>query len=121
MLSKDHLFPIRHTRRDFLQMAGAAAAGLALAGSTAAAEEKTPVKIGEGKTTFQLDEQWGKLPDKMNYGFGCALVVDSKDRIFVTSRSQSPCVAIFDRDGKLLETWSKELADNVGYTTQQIM
>ena len=28
--------------------------------------------------------------------------MDSKDRVFVTSRSTSPCVAIFDRAGKLL-------------------
>ena len=33
---------------------------------------------------------WGKLPAGMNYGFGCAIVVDSKDRVFVTSRSTQP-------------------------------
>mgnify|MGYP007123227527 CR=1 FL=1 len=57
---------------------------------------------GEGKFTFTLDEDWGKLPEGMSYGLGCALVVDSQDRIFVTSRSTSPCVAIFDKEGKLV-------------------
>jgi hypothetical protein len=46
----------------------------------------------------------------MNYGFGCGVVVDSKDRVYVTSRSTSPCVAVFDRHGKLLETWSNDFA-----------
>ena len=32
----------------------------------------------------------------MNYGFGCAVVVDGKDRIYVTSRSPNACVVIFD-------------------------
>src|SRR5436305_4530173 len=51
----------------------------------------------------------------MKYGHGCWIIVDSKDRIYVTSRSANPCVAIFDRDGKLLETWGKEFAADVGY------
>jgi hypothetical protein len=56
----------------------------------------------------------------MKYGYGCALVVDSKDRVFVTSRSANPCVAIFDRDGKLLETWDKEFAQGVGFKPEQV-
>jgi hypothetical protein len=71
--------------------------------------------LGSGKHSYTLDENWGKLPQGMKYGFGCALVVDSQDRIFVTSRSASPCVAIFGKDGALLETWSKEFASDVGF------
>ena len=69
---------------------------------------------------FTLDPKWGTLPEGMSYGFGCAIVVDSKDRIFVTSRSAKPCVAIFDASGKLLETWSQDFAEKIGYTTQQV-
>src|SRR5271167_3008654 len=70
--------------------------------------------IGSGKSTYTLDENWGKLPEGMKYGLGCAVIVDGKGRIFVTSRSTSPCVAIFGKDGQLLETWSKEFATGVG-------
>src|SRR5437899_12811313 len=115
MLSHDYLFP---NRREFLHAAAGAAAGLAFAGS-ATARDSGPVKIGSGKFTYTLDETWGTLPDGMSYGFGCALVVDAKDRIFVTSRSTSPCVAIFDRAGKLLETWSNDFTEKVGFSTQQ--
>lgn len=108
----DYLFP---NRRTFLTQATASVAALAMTGTTHA-EEKPAVTLGSGKTTFRLDEAWGKLPEGMKYGFGCAIVVDSKDRIFVTSRSTSPCVAIFDQAGKLLETWSKEFTQAVGFT-----
>lgn len=107
-MTSEYLFP---TRRNFL----AGAASLALGGLLTPAQEKPPVKFGAGKTTFELDESWGKLPDGMRYGLGCALVVDSKDRIFVTSRSTSPCVAIFDKTGKLEATWSKEFTQAVGF------
>src|SRR5262245_28048573 len=80
MTRDQYLFPRRLSRRDFLQMAGAGAAGLALAGNLAAAEK--PVRIGSGKSTYTLDSAWGTLPQGMKYGLGCAVVVDAKDRVF---------------------------------------
>jgi DNA-binding beta-propeller fold protein YncE len=122
MSTPEYLFPRRQDRRDFLRMSGAAAAGLALGvpGRTAAAEPSAPVRIGSGSFTYELDPNWGKLPQGMKYGFGCAVVVDGQGRIYVTSRSESPCVAIFDSQGQLLETWSKDFADKVGYSTKQV-
>src|SRR5437660_397772 len=119
MLSNDYLFPHRLTRREFLWAAAGTAAGLAAAGSAAARDKASPVRLGDGQWTYTLDESWGALPAGMKYGFGCALVVDSKDRVFVTSRSTSPCVAIFDRDGKLLETWANDFTEKVDFTTKQ--
>ena len=119
-MASEYLFPVRQTRRDFLA-AAMAGATLAVTGRPvrAAAADK-PVSIGSGSTTFALDETWGQLPDGMKYGLGCAVVVDSKDRVFVTSRSASPCVAIFDKEGKLLETWSKDFSEKVGFTPHQV-
>src|SRR5206468_3554839 len=116
----EYLFPHRLNRRDFLCLTGAAAAGLAVPGPGEAAETKEPVRIGSGYHTYELVEGWGQLPSGMTYGFGCGVVVDSKDRVYVTSRSANPCVAIFNRAGKLLETWSSDFAQKVGYTTAQI-
>jgi hypothetical protein len=118
-MPSDYLFPRRLTRRDFLQAAGATAAGLAVAGPAPAADAP-PVRIGSGRFAYTLADGWGDLPAGMRYGFGCALVVDSQDRVFVTSRSANPCVAIFDRDGKLLETWGNDFAGKVGFTPQQV-
>src|SRR5438105_6518504 len=120
-MSEQYLFP---HRREFLRTTTAAAAAVILPpvidrGLTVAARDKPPVRIGDGPWTYTLDESWGTLPAGMKYGFGCALVVDSRDRIFVTSRSTNPCVAIFDRDGKLLETWANEFTDKIGFDTKQ--
>jgi peptidylamidoglycolate lyase len=117
----EYLFPCRLERRDFLRLAGATTLGLAVGQSGRAQTSAPPaVKLGEGPFTYTLDADWGKLPEGMKYGFGCAIVVDSKDRIIVTSRSANPCVAIFGQDGQLLETWSKDFAQKVGITPQQV-
>lgn len=104
------------SRRTFLQ--GSALAGLAIS-SNVHAQEARPVTLGSGKATYTLDAQWGQLPKGMNFGLGCAIVVDSKDRIYVTSRSTNACVVIFDQQGKVLETWVKDVKDKFGYDQVQ--
>ena len=116
-MNSDYLFPTRLDRRDFLKMGAASAAALALP-AFQRAHAAAPVKIGEGKWTYTLDESWGVLPAGMNWGLGCGIVVDSKDRVYVTSRSASPCVAVFGADGKLEETWSKDFGN--GYDPEQV-
>jgi DNA-binding beta-propeller fold protein YncE len=120
----EYLFPHRQTRRDFLKLAGAAtataAAGLTLPGCASSQETKPPVRIGSGYHTYEAVEGWGKLPGNMSYGLGCGVVVDGQDRVYVTSRSTNPCVAVFDRKGNLLETWSNDFAFQVGLSTAQV-
>ena len=112
MLSNEYLFPVRKTRRDFL----AAGAAFTLATSGLLALDKDEPK---NSLKLEVDPTWGKLPDGMKFGLGCAVVVDSKDRIIVTSRSTNPCVAIFDIKGTLLETWGKDISSRIGYDQAQ--
>jgi peptidylamidoglycolate lyase len=119
MHTNEYLFPHRLTRRDFLGTTATALAGLAVTPSVLA-ENKPKVTIGQGDCVYEVVQHWGALPPGMKYGLGCGVIVDSKDRVYVTSRSAHPCVAIFDKNGKLLETWSDEFADKVGFTTEQV-
>ncbi len=119
MSASEYLFPKRLTRRELLALGAVAAAGAATS-NLLADDTKKPVRIGTGPWTYELDESWGQLPQGMSFGFGCGIVADSKDRIYVTSRSTNPCVAIFSPDGKLLETWSQDFGDRVGYSTDQV-
>ena len=112
----EYLYPVRRNRRDFLAAAGAMAATVGLGGLSSAREAEETV-LGEGSCRFRLDNAWGKLPAGKKYGLGCAIVVDSQDRVIVTSRSNDPCVAIFDKTGKLVETWAKDFATKIGYDT----
>jgi len=132
MHTTERLFPHRLTRRDFMRMTGVAAAttaaalGSGVSGGTAAATEsgattKGPVRLGTGRWTFEMVEGWGTLPGEMKYGLGCGVVVDGQDRVYVTSRSANPAVAVFDREGQLLETWGHDFADKVGYTPEQVV
>lgn len=111
----EYLFPLRQSRRDFLGLGMSAAAGWLPVAATRAAG---PVKIGSGPWTYTLDESWGVLPEGQSWGFGCGIVVDSKDRVYVTSRSTNPCVAVFGPDGRLEETWSREFGN--GYSVDQV-
>src|SRR5262245_29641293 len=115
MHTNKYLFPVRQTRRDFLKATGtavaAAAAGVVLPGCATAEPEKPGGRIGSGEHTYEVVEGWGALPEGMKYGFGCGVVVDGQDRVYVTSRSTNPAVAVFDRKGRLLETWSKDFSD----------
>src|SRR6266850_671988 len=121
MHASEYLFPHRLTRRDFLKLTGVAAAGLTWpALSQGRSDTRLPTRIGSGAHTYEAVEGWGELPAGMKYGFGCGVVVDSKDRVYVTSRSSNPCVAVFDRDGKLVETWSNDFADKIGYQLDQV-
>jgi hypothetical protein len=98
------------TRRELLAKSGVAAAGLAMLGLAAEADDtrNSPVRIGSGEFTYELVEGWGKLPPGMTYGWGCGVVVDSKDRVYVHTRSKQ-CVVVFDRNGKILTDWGAEM------------
>ena len=125
MHTNEYLFPHRFTRRQFLKTSAiafaASSAGTAFCQDAASLKPtSTPARIGAGPHTYEVDQQWGQLPDGMKFGLGCGIVVDSKDRIYVTSRSSNPCVAVFDAQGKLLETWGRDFADKVGYSVDQV-
>src|SRR5947209_2579188 len=100
MKTNEFIFPRRLSRRDFMKLAGVASAGLALPGlgraedksaASASASAAAPVRIGSGYHTYEAVPGWGELPAGMKYGFGCGVIVDSKDRVYVTTRSESPC------------------------------
>jgi len=125
------LFSDRLSRRDLIELGlVSAATGAVLSAGGGLADEPArtaptagpagDVFLGEGAHRYKLDPTWGRLPAGMGYGFGCAIVVDGKDRVFVTSRSVSPCVAIFSPDGTLEATWAGDFATKVGITPERV-
>ena len=125
MHTREFLFPVRQTRRDFLKAAGVASAallgGAGLSGCVSSGgRTPPPVRIGGGYHTYEAVPEWGQLPPGMSYGLGCGIVVDGSDNVYVTSRSTLPCVAIFDRRGRLLETWSHDFGEKVGLSPSKV-
>ena len=60
--------------------------------------------VGSGKYTYEIMENWAKMPAGMSFGAVSAVATDSQDRVYVFHR-QDPPVMIFDRDGNYLNGW----------------
>ena len=60
--------------------------------------------VGTGKYTYELIQDWAKLPEGMSFGTTSAVATDSQDRVYVFQRKDPP-VVIFDRDGNYLNSW----------------
>jgi DNA-binding beta-propeller fold protein YncE len=70
--------------------------------------EEADMTFGEGTHTYRADEGWGRLPEGWSLGWTPAVGVDSKDRIYVYSRSEHP-VIVFDREGSFLCSWGEDI------------
>ena len=60
--------------------------------------------VGSGKYTYELIQDWPKLPEGESLGIVSAVATDSQDRVYVFQR-QDPPVMIFDPDGNYLSCW----------------
>jgi DNA-binding beta-propeller fold protein YncE len=83
--------------------------------------------VGTGKYTYELIENWGKLPAGDTFGMVSAIATDSQDRVFAFQRKEPPML-IFDRDGNLTDSWGNgsfefahgiHIADDVVYVTDR--
>src|SRR5258708_35252091 len=94
------------TRRELL-VAGASAAMLAGMPSTSKANSPVKALFGSGNYQYELVDGWPRYPGKLAWGVG--IVCDSRDRIYVHSRTDKS-VLVFDRHGKLLYDFGAEFA-----------
>lgn len=62
--------------------------------------------FGEGDFTYEYQANWAGLGDDYHEGWIPAVAIDSKDRVFVYSRSQKP-LNVYDGDGNHLDTWGE--------------
>lgn len=60
--------------------------------------------VGSGRFTYEVVEEWAKLPAGMTFGQISAAAVDSKDRVYVFQRKDPPFL-VFDREGSYLSSW----------------
>ena len=60
--------------------------------------------VGSGKYTYEVVENWAKLPEGETFAMVSAMAADSQDRVFAFQRKDPP-ILIFDPDGNLLDSW----------------
>ena len=60
--------------------------------------------VGAGKYTYEVDEEWAKLPEGWEMP-AAAVYGDSQDRVYCFNRDPDHPICIFDRDGNFLSSW----------------
>jgi DNA-binding beta-propeller fold protein YncE len=60
--------------------------------------------VGSGKYTYELIQDWPKLPPGEALGIVSTVATDSRDRVYAFQR-QDPPVMVFDREGNYLNCW----------------
>ena len=61
--------------------------------------------VGTGKYTYELVEDWAKLPEGWVLG-QTAIVTDSQDRVYLFNRSDHPLI-VLDQEGNYLTSWGE--------------
>lgn len=64
------------------------------------------VTVGAGDLRYEALARWETLPDGWCFGDVAGVATDSRDRVYVFSRSEHP-VTVFDRDGRFLTSWGE--------------
>ncbi len=62
--------------------------------------------IGSGDYTYEVIENWAKLPPGWSFKEIGAVGVDRQDRVYVFNRGEHPMI-VFDRDGNFLKSWGE--------------
>lgn len=69
------------------------------------------MNYGSGKFTYELIDEWAELPKGWKFNDGAGIAIDTKDKIYVLSRSDHP-VTTWDRTGRLLGFWEEGYFSN---------
>ena len=62
--------------------------------------------IGDGNLTYEVLENWAKLPEGFLLDDCAGAVIDSKNRIYLYTRGEHP-VVVLDRDGNFITSWGE--------------
>jgi DNA-binding beta-propeller fold protein YncE len=66
------------------------------------------MRVGTGDYQYEVITGWARLPAGWSFGWIPSVAVDSRDRVYVYSRSEHPMM-VFDREGGFLTSWGDEV------------
>ncbi len=64
------------------------------------------VTLGTGAYTYDVTENWAKLPDGWRFKEVAAVGVDANDNVYAFNRGEHPMM-VFDRNGNFLRSWGE--------------
>ncbi|MFV0442058.1 MAG: peptidase [Planctomycetaceae bacterium] len=105
------------TRREFLQLAGAAVFTAGAAPAILGAEDKAGTKsvvIGEGDFRYECHHGWGQLPSKIQWRNTHGVTVDKDGFVYIKHQGRPKTdvdtIVVFDPDGKYVRSFGSEYA-----------
>ena len=62
--------------------------------------------MGTGSLTYEVTDDWAKLPEGWSFHEVAAVGTDSRDQVYIFSRGEHPMM-VFDRQGNFLKSWGE--------------
>jgi sugar lactone lactonase YvrE len=104
-------------RKDFIQKTMMASASFFITRDLMA-KPKGPI-YGHNEKRYRFNETWGRLnPDKTPVNDCHEMVQDSRGRIILLTNETKNNIIVYNKSGKLLESWGKEYPGAHGLTIQ---
>jgi len=102
-------------RRTFIQSAAIASAGMLASKSFAFNILHKNIKeeqlIGHNGFKYKVDKEWAKINPSSHPLINChEMVQDSKGRLFMVGDDVHNNIMVFDKSGKLLDSWGNSLS-----------
>ena len=66
------------------------------------------MQVGSGEYRYEVIDQWAKMPEGWTWRWVPGVAVDSRDRVYVYSRSNHPLI-VFDADGNFIAAWDTDV------------
>lgn len=102
-------------RRRFFATSGLAAGGIIVTKDLFA--KPTGPVYGHNGMTYRMDTRWGKLnPDKYPVNDCHEMIQDSKGRILMLTNETKNNILVYNKSGKLLQSWGHEFPGAHGLT-----
>ena len=114
---KDHYQPSRRRFMKTTLIAGASTSIFSSFNSIKGNSNHTNQIIGHGDFTYRVDASWGNLdPNKTPVNNCHEMVMDSKGRLIMVTDETKNNIIIYDKSGKLLDSWGHEFPGGHGLT-----
>jgi hypothetical protein len=114
---------MKKTRRAFIQKSAVAAASLTTVApfqnifiQTKKIVEENPI-VGHGDFKYRVDKEWGiQDPTQFPVNDCHEMILDKKNRIFMTTTHPKNNILVYDRSGKILDAWGTDYPGAHGLT-----
>ena len=104
-------------RRDFVHKSAIASLGLSAMPALLVPDTPEDLVLGQGSHQYKVDVNWGKLDASRYPVRDChEMVEDSRGRILLLTNHTKNNVLVYDKSGKLLESWGTEYPGAHGLT-----